>query len=164
MSPSRLDLGRRRNANRDMHAHTIRPLASNLNLASIRVASCEVRKLESEICNRRSRKRVELEEGQESCGLEVQGVSSIRGTNESNTGARTSISGARMRVTTGSFRVKSHQGELGSHSVELVDLLRRPTFKKDHFVFSMAEKTDTPDSTPLTSQPGWRPSVISSGK
>jgi hypothetical protein len=109
MSPSRVDLGRRRNASRDMHA-TVRPLASHLNLASIRVASCEVRKLESEICNRRSRKKVEVEEGQEGCGLEVQGVGSIRGTNESSVGGRASAGGTRMRVTAGSFRVKSHQG------------------------------------------------------
>lgn len=163
MSPSRIDLGRRRNASRDIHA-TIRPLVNNCNLASIRVSSCEVRKLESEICNRRSRKRVEAEEVQEGCGLEVQGVGSIRCTNESSVGSRTSASGTRMRMTAGSFRVKSHQGELGSHSVELMELLRRPTFKKDHFVFSLADKVDSPDSTPFPSQPGWRPFAIFSGK
>lgn len=54
--------------------HSVRPIVSNLNLASLRVTSCEVRKLESEICNRKSYKRM-TEDYNESCGLEVQGVS-----------------------------------------------------------------------------------------
>lgn len=54
--------------------HSVRPMINNLNLASLRVTSCEVRKLESEICNRRSYKRMN-EDYNEGCGLEVQGVS-----------------------------------------------------------------------------------------
>jgi hypothetical protein len=57
-----------------------------------------------------------------------------------------------MRMTAGSFRVKSQQNSLTnefctySNSVELVDFLRKPVIKKDHFVFSMSDKIDTPDS------------------
>lgn len=72
-----------------------------------------------------------------------------------------------MRMTAGNFRVKSHQGgDLGPHanSIELSEFLRRPNFKKDHFVFSMADKTDTPDSTISFSQPGLKSYAISFGR
>lgn len=57
-----------------------------------------------------------------------------------------------MRMTAGSFRVKSQQNSLAnefctySNSVELVDFLRKPVIKKDHFVFSMSDKIDNPDN------------------
>lgn len=74
----------------------------------------------------------------------------------------------KMRMTSGSFRVKSHQNnyDLGSHcnSIELVDFLRRPNFKKDHFVFGLGDKNDTPDSSNTLIKIECRPSATSSGK
>jgi hypothetical protein len=164
MSPSKADMSRRRNASKDMYSHNIRPLINNLNLGSIRVASCEVRKLESEICNRRSSKKVVDDLG---FGLEVQGSNMRRTCQESGFVSRSSTQSANMRQTAGSFRVKSHQGiDLASNcnSIELVDFLRRPNFKKDHFVFGMADKNDTPDSNFPLSQLGSKFSATSYGR
>ena len=43
--PTKLDFSKKRNANRESYNHSIRPLTSNMHISSMRVASCEVRKL-----------------------------------------------------------------------------------------------------------------------
>ncbi len=93
----------------------------------------------------------------EDCGLNVQGqkpiLQSFQSTAFFSKNSACSQRGVnKMRMTAGSFRVKSQQNSLNnefctySNSVELMDFLRKPVIKKDHFVFSMSDKIDTPDS------------------
>lgn len=171
---NRVELLRRRTAQKEVYLNSIRPLINSINFASLKISSCEVRRVEQDICHRRSTRRTADFDSCNNQDLQVKGVTKnmnnwLADTSYVPTRSAASDRNTRMRRTAGCFRVKSQHTnlEIGGqgYSVEISgEMMRKPTIRKDHFVFGLSEKADSFESKSSSTQARSRTTATSSGR